>query len=89
MPDARYFQSAVEAALRYVRQGGIRKVVLSRMLDVDVAQPIDCSAVMNNLRVQNPHAYNFSLPLPEGSVLVGASPGLLIRKMRNVSGVIP
>ncbi|WP_374191066.1 chorismate-binding protein [Candidatus Symbiopectobacterium sp. 'North America'] len=68
------------AALRCVRQGEIRKVVLSRLLDVDAAQPIDCSAVMNNLRVQNPHAYHFSLPLPEGGVLVGASPELLIRK---------
>ncbi|QZN94395.1 isochorismate synthase [Symbiopectobacterium purcellii] len=80
MPDVRHFQSAVGAALRCVRQGEIRKVVLSRLLDVDVAQPIDCSAVMNNLRAQNPHAYHFSLPLPEGGILVGASPELLIRK---------
>lgn len=80
MPDARHFQSAVRAALRCVRQGDIRKVVLSRLLDVDVAQPVDCSAVMHNLRVQNPHAYHFSLLLPEGGVLVGASPELLIRK---------
>ncbi|MCW2482664.1 chorismate-binding protein, partial [Candidatus Symbiopectobacterium sp. NZEC135] len=80
LPDARHFQSAVGAALRCVRQGEIRKVVLSRLLEVDVAQPVDCSAVLHNLRVQNPHAYHFSLPLPEGGVLVGASPELLIRK---------
>ncbi|MGL9734040.1 MAG: hypothetical protein ACR5LD_06440 [Symbiopectobacterium sp.] len=34
-------------------------MVLSRLLDVDVAQPIDCSAVMNNLRVQNPIIITF------------------------------
>lgn len=87
IPDALHFQSAVGAALRYIHQGEIRKVVLSRLLDVEVAQSIDCAAVMQNLRIQNPHAYHFSLPLPEGGMLVGASPELLIRKMRSVSGV--
>lgn len=80
IPEAAQFQSAVTSALHRFQQGDIRKVVLSRMMEIELAQEIDCAQITRNLRAQNPTGYHFSLPLPDGGILLGASPELLIRK---------
>lgn len=81
IPDAAQFQSAVTSALHRFRQGDISKVVLSRMMEIELAQEIDCAQIVRNLRTQNPTGYHFSLPLPDDGILLGASPELLIRKV--------
>ncbi|TDO98904.1 isochorismate synthase [Marinomonas balearica] len=57
----------------------LKKVVLSRLLELELDQPVDLSRLMGNVMAQNPNAYHFNLPIREG-VLIGASPELLIRK---------
>jgi len=43
---------------------------------------VDIPRLLANIMGQNPNAYHFSVPL-ENSVLIGASPELLIRKQAN------
>ncbi|QTF08742.1 isochorismate synthase [Brenneria izadpanahii] len=80
IPEAPQFKSAVASALNYFQNGEIRKVVLSRMVEIELEQKIDRQNIINNLRLRNPGGYHFSLPLPDGGILLGASPELLIRK---------
>lgn len=79
-PESSQFKSSVISALNYLQTREIKKVVLSRIVEIELAQEIDCQEIINNLRLQNAGGYHFSLPLPDGSILLGASPELLIRK---------
>lgn len=80
VPDEAQFKHAVAQAVDYFRRGTIKKAVLSRTLEIHLAETIDAANIMNNLIVQNPSGYHFSLPLVDSSLLMGASPELLIRK---------
>ncbi len=79
-PDRGGFEDAVRQAVETIRDGAVRKVVLSRILDIELARPVTPGVVRAALGAQNPGGFHFSLPLPDGSTLVGASPELLIRK---------
>ncbi|MFC3394232.1 isochorismate synthase [Brenneria rubrifaciens] len=80
VPDEAQFKAAVAEAVAHFQAGKLSKAVLSRILDIELAEPINAHKIMNNLMVQNPGGYHFSLPLPDGSILLGASPELLLRK---------
>lgn len=80
LPDQADFMQQVEQAVMRIGQGELDKVVLSRLLDIHAPQPLDTTALMARIISQNPQGYDFHLPLPDGSVLLGASPELLLRK---------
>ncbi|MEI7343895.1 isochorismate synthase MenF [Pectobacterium brasiliense] len=84
VPDECQFKSIVAEAVERFRRGELSKAVLSRILDIELASPVKAQTILNNLMVQNAGGYHFSLPLPDGSVLLGASPELLLRKQGNV-----
>lgn len=54
-------------------------VVLSRLLEIETCQPVDCHALMACVIVRNPHGFHFHVPL-ERRALLGASPELLPRQ---------
>ena len=80
IPDEPRFKHAVAEAVSRFKQGKLDKAVLSRILDIELEQPVAGHQILNNLMVQNPTGYHFSLPLADGGVLIGASPELLLRQ---------
>ena len=58
---------------------GLRKVVLSRPVEVRLHGQLSLSAVLRRLRAGEPNCTIFSMPVPEGSFF-GASPELLVAR---------
>ncbi|OHX16347.1 isochorismate synthase [Chromobacterium sphagni] len=80
IPDERDFKAAVGKAIAHFQLGEIRKAVLSRVLEVDFAQPVSAQAIFDSVCAQNPNGYQFQLPVEGCGQLVGVSPELLLRK---------
>lgn len=80
VPDREGFEDAVTQAIGSFRAGKATKAVLSRILEIEFDERVNASAILDILRRQNPSAHHFHTPLPDGGVLLGASPELLIRK---------
>ncbi|POH71899.1 isochorismate synthase [Arthrobacter glacialis] len=78
-PDP-HFTAAVAKALTKFTADGLQKVVLARSRSTTLPKPLDINQLLARLIRQNPTAYVFAAPLPEGRTLVGASPELLIRR---------
>lgn len=74
------FEAAVGDAIRLFRDTPLKKVVLSRPLDVEAREAFAPGRLLRALLRQNPGAYVFAAPVAYGQTLVGASPELLIRK---------
>ncbi|MBY6240092.1 isochorismate synthase MenF [Methylosinus sp. Sm6] len=81
VPGQRGFEEAVAQAIATFRDGHASKAVLSRILEIEFSERVDAMAILEILRRQNPAGYHFHAPLPDGGVLLGASPELLIRKI--------
>ncbi|MFP6798297.1 MAG: isochorismate synthase [Pseudomonas sp.] len=79
-PDQNGFKQAVSRAVEVLRGGQVSKVVLSRLLQLEFDHAPCATTVFQGLRQQNPEAYHFSMDLPDGGVLIGASPELLLRQ---------
>ncbi|MDD2851491.1 MAG: anthranilate synthase component I [Desulfuromonadaceae bacterium] len=86
------FEKSVEQAKEYVRSGDIIQVVLSQRFSGELtADPFDIYRV---LRTLNPSPYMFFLRLDD-TVIVGASPEVLVRKeggrveLRPIAGTRP
>lgn len=78
--------AAVAEALRPLRAGELRKVVLARALDAEFAAAVDPACLLHNLVAGNPDGFTFAAPLPSGRTLVGSTPELLVRRRgRTVS----
>jgi len=80
VPEKARFKQAVQQAIANFQLSDIRKAVLSRVLDVELDRPLDLDGFFARLMEQNPAAYHFSLPLVDGSQMIGASPELLLRR---------
>ncbi|MEN0035903.1 MAG: isochorismate synthase [Cellvibrio sp.] len=80
LPGDQRFKQSVQQAIANFQLSDIRKAVLSRVLEVELAEPLDTDAIFARLVTQNPSAYQFRLPLESGAELIGASPELLLRK---------
>jgi isochorismate synthase len=75
------YEAAVERALAAIDTGVVEKVVLARTLLVGADRPIDARLVARRLNAEEPGAFVFLVALPGGaSNLVGASPGLVVRR---------
>ncbi|BBY79614.1 hypothetical protein MPUL_07720 [Mycolicibacterium pulveris] len=87
-PEPEQHRARVEAALRRLRDPAspLRKVVLARALRLAADGPIDARTVVDRLVAANPTANAFLTDLTaagggfSGSVLVGASPELLVAR---------
>lgn len=79
VPEAARFKQAVQQVVANFQFSDIRKAVLSRMLELELAAPVDTAQVFARLMAQNSSGYHFRLPLADGAELVGASPELLVR----------
>ncbi|MCD6525808.1 MAG: anthranilate synthase component I [Desulfuromonas sp.] len=83
-PDS--FQQAVEQCKEYVRSGDVIQVVLSQRFSAELkADPFD---IYRSLRTINPSPYMFFLRIGE-TLVVGASPEVLVRKEEDIVEVRP
>ncbi|MFC0225258.1 isochorismate synthase [Serratia aquatilis] len=82
LPEQQQFIQMVTEAVQATAGEQLDKVVLSRLLEIETREPIDCQALMACIIAQNPNSFHFHVPLEQGS-LVGASPELLLRKSGN------
>ena len=80
IPEQEAFMAMVANAAARTATPEVDKVVLSRLIDIKTDGRIDSGAVLERLIAQNPASFNFHVPLPDGGVLLGASPELLLRK---------
>ena len=80
IPEQDFFEDMVARAAALTATPEVDKVVLSRLIDVTADANIDSGALLERLVAQNPASFNFHVPLPDGGVLLGASPELLLRK---------
>ncbi|GAB3289839.1 isochorismate synthase DhbC [Parasphingorhabdus pacifica] len=99
VPSPDEYQRGVRRALRRMDEDELNKVVLARMLEFSLTEPIDTNAVLRNLAAGDPNGYTFAVDLPvrgeDGSrdsfgpkprldrTLMGASPELLVSKHGN------
>ncbi|WP_221089287.1 isochorismate synthase [Deinococcus aquaedulcis] len=81
-PGPAHFEALVAQAVSTIRAGGLHKVVLSRLLELELREPLALAPVLGRLAARHPGGYTFALPLdPAGErTLIGASPELLVRK---------
>jgi len=80
IPKHPVFLDMVAQAAAMTATPQVDKVVLSRLIDITAEQTLDSAALLERLVAQNPASFNFHVPLPDGGVLLGASPELLLRK---------
>lgn len=79
-PGRDSFENAVRDLLPLFEQTSLRKVVLSRALDVPFEKPVDTRCVVRELLGNQETAFRFSIPITADEALVGRSPELLIRR---------
>lgn len=83
-PSRELYAQRVAQALTMMRQSGLKKVVLSRMLEVVGEHDIDQARLLRNLAANNLSGYTFAVNLQSETRnirrLIGASPELLLRR---------
>jgi isochorismate synthase len=86
-PTPAAYMQAVAKAVQTIKAGALKKVVLARVLDLELRLPLDLSVLLRRLAEQNHNKYIFSCDLSPlfaaasgRRVLLGASPELLIEK---------
>ena len=91
LPDAAEHRRRVAEAVRRLRcSGELQKVVLARALELTAQRPWDVRAVLSRLAAADPAAHIYLADLTPaggpftGSVLVGASPELLVERTGDV-----
>lgn len=91
-PGADQHRARVTEAVRRLRAPGgeLQKVVLARALELTAQRPWDVRAVLHRLSAADPSAYTYLADLTPaggpyaGSVLLGASPELLVERAGDV-----
>ncbi|MVW73540.1 isochorismate synthase [Bordetella sp. 15P40C-2] len=93
VPAPEVYGDMVRRALELFAQGDVKKIVLSRAMDVTLDRPVDYEKLLPDLLARNAHGYTFAIPAwgiagqadaadtatPAGT-MVGASPELLVRR---------
>ena len=80
IPEQQAFMSMVSEGAAATATPQVDKIVLSRLIELDTDVKVNTGALLERLIAQNPASFNFHVPLPDGGVLLGASPELLLRK---------
>lgn len=78
-PDAVAWSRGVNAVLKSIHNGRIRKVVLARKTDFDLKADADPWLILHNLKKVTPHSYHFAFEFG-GRVFLGASPERLYKR---------
>ncbi|HIB1590380.1 TPA: isochorismate synthase EntC [Salmonella enterica subsp. enterica serovar Muenchen] len=89
IPEQNIFEEMVAHVSALTATPEVDKVVLSRLIDITTDVDINGGMLLERLIAQNPISYNFHVPLEDGSVLLGASPELLLRKDGNSFSSLP
>jgi menaquinone-specific isochorismate synthase len=71
------WRGGVEAALRAIREGRFRKVVLARPLDVELGAPPGAATLVRRLRTREAGSFPFLFEPRPGAIFFGASPELV------------
>jgi isochorismate synthase len=79
VPSGAEYEAAVAEAVRRIRAGELKKVVLARTVEVEAGRTLDPRLLAMRLRAVDPDAYTFAAPTNDG-VIVGASPELLVSR---------
>lgn len=77
-PSRSEWQRSVEAATDRIRGGDLRKVVLARMLETSLDDPVDVPALLARLGSTYGDCYLFSLDGAADAVFLGATPERLV-----------
>lgn len=88
VPAPEGYAGMVEVALGRIAAGDVAKVVLGRQLQVR-APGIRPEHLLRPLLADRPGEYVFSQTLTEGTVAVGASPELLVRRIGDAVSSVP
>lgn len=91
-PTREQYADRVRVALERIAAGDLDKVVLGRGLDVVSEPPLDAGAIVARLLAERPGRYVFRAPLtddPQGPILIGASPELLVGRRGRVVTSLP
>lgn len=92
LPTGAGYADRVRKALRWIEAGRLQKVVLGRSLEVRSDPPLDADAIVGGLLADRPGRYVFQVPLsadPDGPVLLGASPELLVSRRGRAVRSLP
>ncbi|WHI47881.1 isochorismate synthase [Microbulbifer sp. VAAF005] len=81
VPSEWRFKQSVEQAIANFQHSELRKAVLSRVLNVELADKVSVDEILSRLIVQNPSGYHFRVPIEGDQELIGSSPELLVRKV--------
>jgi isochorismate synthase len=82
-PEPDDYAAAVARAIERIRAGELRKIVLARTMLVNAGRTLDAKQLLWRLRAVDADCYAFAAPQPDQavrSVLVGATPELLVRR---------
>ena len=91
-PEPGEYAAAVARATGRIRSGELRKIVLARTMLVNAGRALDAKQLLWRLRAVDPDCYAFAAPQPNavaGSVLVGATPELLLRRRGRLIEATP
>nr|WP_243658703.1 isochorismate synthase [Tamaricihabitans halophyticus] len=85
VPEPAGYAASVATAVRQLRAGELRKVVLARMLELAFPDSVPVAAILANLVRDNAHGYTFAAELPPADragqrTLLGSSPELLVSR---------
>src|SRR4030095_11112449 len=91
-PEPDEYGAAVARATEQIRRGELRKAVLARTRLVTAGRTLDAKQLLWRLRAVDADCYAFAAPQPNavtGSVLVGATPELLLRRRGRLRRATP
>jgi isochorismate synthase len=80
LPVPADYEAQVVAALQRFETTDLDKVVLARTLKLALSAPLDVHGLLANLLTRNVHGFTYAVPLTPGSVFLGATPELLVRR---------
>lgn len=96
VPEPEQYGDMVRKALGLMSEDGLRKIVLSRTMEVTLDRHLEYARLLPDLLSRNAHGYTFAIPVwdadgqtqPVG-MMVGASPELLVRRVGDTIHVNP
>jgi isochorismate synthase len=95
IPEPGVFVRGVQAAMPLLRSGELRRVVLSRGLELRTPIPVSVGGMLRHLLEHDPVSYTVAAGLPGGQTLICLTPELVLTKrgtqvvLRCLSGTRP
>ena len=88
VPAPTAYEQGVASAVRELRAGELRKVVLARALRLTMADPVAVAPLVANLAADNTAGYTYAVDLPAAEAarrtLVGATPEMLVSRFGHL-----